>query len=162
MHFAHVNDLVLMLNQINRLPINCKSHLCTVRLDERPLCARTRPSVRSGIGPDSGTRCFSCREIKTVACFERRRSRRPCERRFPGATLTPFHLRPANFRTDPRRSRTKRCENEPARPADGCAESRHPIPWRASDEASYVTGSVLMCGRRRPIGAVKQWPSYPR
>jgi hypothetical protein len=36
-----VNQMALRSNEINALHINCKSHLCSVRLGERPLCARS-------------------------------------------------------------------------------------------------------------------------
>jgi meso-butanediol dehydrogenase/(S,S)-butanediol dehydrogenase/diacetyl reductase len=63
----------------------------------------------------------------------------------PGATLTPFHLRRAASA-----GRTQRDLEEDARRecllgrwADP-SEVAYPILWLASDEASYVTGSVLM------------------
>ena len=46
------------------------------------------------------------------------------------------------FRKDPRRCRTKRREKLVLR--TDARKSRYPILWRTSDEASYVTGSVLM------------------
>ena len=58
--------------------------------------------------------------------------------------MTPFHLRPANLQ-----DRLAKISNEGARK---CAAGRradarevaYPIPWLASDEASYVNGSVVM------------------
>ena len=63
----------------------------------------------------------------------------------PGATLTPFHLRRAQAS-----GRTRQDLDEEA--AEGCLMGRwadprevaYPILWLASDEASYITGSVLM------------------
>ena len=63
----------------------------------------------------------------------------------PGGTLTPFHLRRAKSagqtREDLERSGAKMCLL--GRWADA-REVAYPILWLASDEASYVTGSVLM------------------
>jgi NAD(P)-dependent dehydrogenase (short-subunit alcohol dehydrogenase family) len=63
----------------------------------------------------------------------------------PGLTLTPFHLRRAQSA-----GRTRQDLDHEA--AEGCllgrwADARevaYPILWLASDEASYITGSVLM------------------
>jgi len=63
----------------------------------------------------------------------------------PGLTLTPFHLRRAKAagrtRQDLDREATEGCLL--GRWADP-REVAYPILWLASDEASYVTGSVLM------------------
>jgi 2-hydroxycyclohexanecarboxyl-CoA dehydrogenase len=63
----------------------------------------------------------------------------------PGLTLTPFHLRRAEAagqtRQDLDRVATEECLL--GRWADP-REIAYPILWLASDEASYVTGSVLM------------------
>lgn len=63
----------------------------------------------------------------------------------PGGTLTPFHLRRAKSagqtREDLERGGAKMCLL--GRWADA-REVAYPILWLASDEASYVTGSVLM------------------
>lgn len=63
----------------------------------------------------------------------------------PGATLTPFHLRRAaaagENRDDLARKAATMCLL--GRWADA-REAAWPILWLASDEASYVTGSVLM------------------
>jgi 2-hydroxycyclohexanecarboxyl-CoA dehydrogenase len=63
----------------------------------------------------------------------------------PGLTLTPFHLRRAKVagrtREDLDREATEGCLL--GRWADP-REVAYPILWLASDEASYVTGSVLM------------------
>lgn len=63
----------------------------------------------------------------------------------PGATLTPFHLRRAAAagRTQRDLEQDAREECLLARWADP-REVAFPILWLASDEASYVTGSVLM------------------
>jgi len=63
----------------------------------------------------------------------------------PGLTLTPFHLRRAQAA-----GRTRGDLDHEA--AQGCLLGRwadprevaYPILWLASDEASYITGSVLM------------------
>ena len=63
----------------------------------------------------------------------------------PGATLTPFHLRRAQAA-----GRTRQDLDHEA--VEGCLLGRwadprevaYPILWLASDEASYITGSVLM------------------
>jgi 2-hydroxycyclohexanecarboxyl-CoA dehydrogenase len=63
----------------------------------------------------------------------------------PGLTLTPFHLRRAQSA-----GRTRQDLDHEA--AEGCLLGRwanarevaYPILWLASDEASYITGSVLM------------------
>jgi NAD(P)-dependent dehydrogenase (short-subunit alcohol dehydrogenase family) len=63
----------------------------------------------------------------------------------PGLTLTPFHLRRAQAA-----GRTRQDLDREA--AEGCVLGRgadprevaYPILWLASDEASYITGSVLM------------------
>jgi NAD(P)-dependent dehydrogenase (short-subunit alcohol dehydrogenase family) len=63
----------------------------------------------------------------------------------PGLTLTPFHLRRAAAA-----GRTR--DDLDAEAAGGCLAARwaepreaaYPILWLASDEASYVTASVVM------------------
>ena len=63
----------------------------------------------------------------------------------PGATLTPFHLRRAaaagRTRQDLEADAARECLL--GRWADP-REVAYPILWLASDEASYVTGTVLM------------------
>jgi NAD(P)-dependent dehydrogenase (short-subunit alcohol dehydrogenase family) len=63
----------------------------------------------------------------------------------PGATLTPFHLRRAQAAGHTRQDLDREA-------AEGCLLGRwadprevaYPILWLASDEASYITGSILM------------------
>jgi 2-hydroxycyclohexanecarboxyl-CoA dehydrogenase len=96
---------------------------------------------RAGMGQYDVTKAGIVSMTKTLAFEEARhgvRANAVC----PGATLTPFHLRRAAAA-----GRTIDRETE-----DGCLLGRwadprevaFPILWLASDEASYVTGSVLM------------------
>jgi 2-hydroxycyclohexanecarboxyl-CoA dehydrogenase len=99
---------------------------------------------RGGTGQYDATKAAIISMTKTLAFEEVQhgiRANAVC----PGATLTPFHRRrfAAAGRTEADLEREGR---------DGCllgrwAEPReiaYPILWLASDEASYVTGSVLM------------------
>jgi NAD(P)-dependent dehydrogenase (short-subunit alcohol dehydrogenase family) len=80
---------------------------------------------------------------------------------FPGGTLTPFHLRPANLQDRLAKISNEGARNVPlGRPADA-REVAYPILWLASDEASYVNGSVLMV-YGGPFTKVRQWPAYQR
>src|ERR1700692_4645852 len=129
---------------------------------ERPLCARTGPSVRvrlwtqlrhamllvPGHENSSALQATAKQGVRANAVF-------------PGGTLTRLHLDRQIFRTDSRRYRTNGRENVPARPMGGCAESR------LSDSVARLRRSVLRnrfgtYGRRRPVGEVRQWPSYQR
>jgi meso-butanediol dehydrogenase/(S,S)-butanediol dehydrogenase/diacetyl reductase len=64
---------------------------------------------------------------------------------FPGGTLTPFHLRPANLQDRPAKisnEEARKCACSACRRMRG--EVAYPILWRASGQVFYVTGSVLM------------------
>jgi NAD(P)-dependent dehydrogenase (short-subunit alcohol dehydrogenase family) len=96
---------------------------------------------RAGMGQYDVTKAGIVSMTKTLA-FEEARHGVRVNAVCPGATLTPFHLRRAAAA-----GRTIDRETE-----DGCLLGRwadprevaFPILWLASDEASYVTGSVLM------------------
>jgi 2-hydroxycyclohexanecarboxyl-CoA dehydrogenase len=96
---------------------------------------------RAGMGQYDVTKAGIVSMTKTLA-FEEARHGVRVNAVCPGATLTPFHQRRAAVA-----GRTIDRETE-----DGCLLGRwadprevaFPILWLASDEASYVTGSVLM------------------
>jgi len=96
---------------------------------------------RAGMGQYDVTKAGIVSMTKTLA-FEEARHGVRVNAVCPGATLTPFHQRRAAAA-----GRTIDRETE-----DGCLLGRwadprevaFPILWLASDEASYVTGSVLM------------------
>lgn len=99
---------------------------------------------RSGMGQYDVTKAGIISMTRTLAFEEAAhgiRANAVC----PGLTLTPFHVRRAR-----EAGRTRKDLDEEA--AGGCilrrwAEPRemaYPILWLASDEASYVTGAVLM------------------
>ncbi|MEA2877865.1 MAG: hypothetical protein QOF14_3061 [Hyphomicrobiales bacterium] len=96
---------------------------------------------RAGMGQYDVTKAGIVSMTKTLA-FEEARHGVRVNAICPGATLTPFHLRRAAAA-----GRMIDRETE-----DGCLLGRwadprevaYPILWLASDEASYVTGSVLM------------------
>jgi NAD(P)-dependent dehydrogenase (short-subunit alcohol dehydrogenase family) len=98
-------------------------------------------NARAGMGQYDVTKAGIVSMTKTLA-FEEAKHGIRVNAVCPGATLTPFHLRraaAAGHTIDPAAE-------------DGCllgrwADAREvafPILWLASDEASYVTGSVLM------------------
>jgi 2-hydroxycyclohexanecarboxyl-CoA dehydrogenase len=99
---------------------------------------------RGGTGQYDATKAAIISMTKTLA-FEEVRHGVRVNAVCPGATLTPFHRR--------RFAAAGRSEEDIEREGrEGCllgrwAEPRevaYPILWLASDEASYVTGSVLM------------------
>jgi len=96
---------------------------------------------RAGMGQYDVTKAGIVSMTKTLA-FEEAKHGVRVNAVCPGATLTPFHLR--------RAAAAGRTIDRDAE--DGCLLGRwadprevaFPILWLASDEASYVTGSVLM------------------
>ena len=99
---------------------------------------------RAGMGQYDVTKAGIVSLTKTLA-FEEAKHRIRVNAVCPGATLTPFHLRRAasagQTREDLERAGATMCLL--GRWADA-REVAWPILWLASDEASYVTGSVLM------------------
>jgi NAD(P)-dependent dehydrogenase (short-subunit alcohol dehydrogenase family) len=99
---------------------------------------------RAGMGQYDVTKAGIVSLTKTLA-FEEARHGIRVNAVCPGGTLTPFHLRRARSagqtREDLERAGEKMCLL--GRWADA-REVAYPILWLASDEASYVTGSVLM------------------
>ena len=99
---------------------------------------------RAGMGQYDVTKAGIISLTKTLA-FEEARHGIRVNAVCPGATLTPFHLRRAaaagESRDDLERKAASMCLL--GRWADA-REVAWPILWLASDEASYVTGSVLM------------------
>jgi 2-hydroxycyclohexanecarboxyl-CoA dehydrogenase len=99
---------------------------------------------RAGMGQYDVTKAGIVSLTKTLA-FEEARHGIRVNAVCPGATLTPFHLRRARSagqtREDLERAGETMCLL--GRWADA-REVAYPILWLASDEASYVTGSVLM------------------
>ena len=99
---------------------------------------------RAGMGQYDVTKAGIVSMTKTLA-FEEAKHGVRVNAVCPGATLTPFHLRRAAAA-----GRTQRdldadaARRVPARPLGRPREVAFPILWLASDEASYVTGSVLM------------------
>jgi 2-hydroxycyclohexanecarboxyl-CoA dehydrogenase len=99
---------------------------------------------RAGMGQYDVTKAGIVSLTKTLA-FEEAKHGVRVNAVCPGGTLTPFHLRRAKSAGQTR-------EDLERRAADMCllgrwADARevaYPILWLASDEASYVTGSVLM------------------
>jgi NAD(P)-dependent dehydrogenase (short-subunit alcohol dehydrogenase family) len=99
---------------------------------------------RAGMGQYDVTKAGIVSLTQTLA-FEEARHGVRVNAVCPGATLTPFHLRRAQAA-----GRTRQDLDEEA--AEGCLMGRwadpreiaYPILWLASDEASYITGSVLM------------------
>ena len=99
---------------------------------------------RAGMGQYDVTKAGIVSLTKTLA-FEEAKHGIRVNAVCPGATLTPFHLRRAKSagqtRDDLERGAAQMCL------LGRWAEARevaYPILWLASDEASYVTGSVLM------------------
>jgi 2-hydroxycyclohexanecarboxyl-CoA dehydrogenase len=99
---------------------------------------------RAGMGQYDVTKAGIVSLTRTLA-FEEARHGIRVNAVCPGGTLTPFHLRRARSagqtREDLERAGEKMCLL--GRWADA-REVAYPILWLASDEASYVTGSVLM------------------
>jgi NAD(P)-dependent dehydrogenase (short-subunit alcohol dehydrogenase family) len=137
------------------LAINLLSYAAFIRAAIGDLRASGRGSIvnissthavnpRAGMGQYDVTKAGIVSLTKTLA-FEEARHGIRVNAVCPGATLTPFHLR--------RAAAAGRTERDIAQEAiEGCllerwADAREvafPILWLASDEASYVTGSVLM------------------
>jgi NAD(P)-dependent dehydrogenase (short-subunit alcohol dehydrogenase family) len=137
------------------LAVNLLSYAAFIRAAIGDLRASGRGSIvnissthavnpRAGMGQYDVTKAGIVSLTKTLA-FEEARHGIRVNAVCPGATLTPFHLR--------RAAAAGRTERDIAQEAiEGClmarwAEPREialPILWLASDEASYVTGSVLM------------------
>jgi 2-hydroxycyclohexanecarboxyl-CoA dehydrogenase len=63
---------------------------------------------------------------------------------FPGGTLTPFRLRAVDFQDRLAKISNEGRQNVPLGRRADAWEVAYPILWFASDEASYVSGSVLM------------------
>jgi 2-hydroxycyclohexanecarboxyl-CoA dehydrogenase len=101
-------------------------------------------NARAGMGQYDVTKAGIVSMTKTLA-FEEARHGVRVNAVCPGATLTPFHLRRAaaagRTRADLEKQAADECLME--RWADP-REVAYPILWLASDEASYITGSVLM------------------
>ena len=101
-------------------------------------------NARAGMGQYDVTKAGIVSMTKTLA-FEEAKHGVRVNAICPGATLTPFHLRRAaaagRSREELERQAADECLME--RWADP-REVAYPILWLASDEASYVTGSVLM------------------
>jgi 2-hydroxycyclohexanecarboxyl-CoA dehydrogenase len=99
---------------------------------------------RAGMGQYDVTKAGIISLTRTLA-FEEARHGVRVNAVCPGLTLTPFHLRRAEAD-----GRTR--EDLDREAAEGCLMGRwadarevaYPILWLASEEASYVTGSVLM------------------
>jgi NAD(P)-dependent dehydrogenase (short-subunit alcohol dehydrogenase family) len=135
--------------------INLLSYAYLIRESLEQLRASGRGSIinvasthavnpRAGMGQYDVTKAGIVSLTKTLA-FEEARHRIRVNAVCPGGTLTPFHLRRARSagqtRHDLERAGEKMCLL--GRWADA-REVAYPILWLASDEASYVTGSVLM------------------
>lgn len=99
---------------------------------------------RAGMGQYDVTKAGIVSMTKTLA-FEEAKHGIRVNAVCPGATLTPFHLRRAAAAGRTQRELEADAANECllGRWADA-REVAFPILWLASDEASYVTGSVLM------------------
>jgi 2-hydroxycyclohexanecarboxyl-CoA dehydrogenase len=101
-------------------------------------------NARAGMGQYDVTKAGIVSMTKTLA-FEETKYGVRVNAVCPGATLTPFHLRRAaaagRTRADLEKQAADECLME--RWADP-REVAYPILWLASDEASYITGSVLM------------------
>ena len=137
------------------IKVNLLSYAFFIRASLAALRASGRGSIvnvasthavnpRAGMGQYDVTKAGIVSLTKTLAFEEAKhgiRANAVC----PGATLTPFHLRRAQSAGQTRdnldRAATTMCLL--GRWADA-REVAWPILWLASDEASYVTGSVLM------------------
>ena len=99
---------------------------------------------RAGMGQYDVTKAGIVSLTKTLA-FEEARHRIRVNAVCPGATLTPFHLRRAKAAGETREQVERKAATTCllGRWADA-REVAYPMLWLASDEASYVTGSVLM------------------
>lgn len=137
------------------IKVNLLSYAYLIRESVAQLRASGRGSIvnvasthavnpRAGMGQYDVTKAGIVSLTKTLA-FEEARHGIRVNAVCPGATLTPFHLRRAKSagrtRQDLERDGAKMCLL--GRWADA-REVAYPILWLASDEASYVTGSVLM------------------
>lgn len=137
------------------IQVNLLSYAYLIRESLEPLRASGRGSIvnvasthavnpRAGMGQYDVTKAGIISLTKTLA-FEEASHGIRVNAVCPGATLTPFHLRRAKAagqtREDLERGAEKMCLL--GRWADA-REVAYPILWLASDEASYVTGSVLM------------------
>ena len=101
-------------------------------------------NARAGMGQYDVTKAGIVSLTKTLA-FEEAKHGVRVNAVCPGATLTPFHLRRAAAAGRTQRELEQDAKNEclMERWADP-REVAFPILWLASDEASYITGSVLM------------------
>ncbi len=101
-------------------------------------------NARAGMGQYDVTKAGIVSMTRTLA-FEEAKHGVRVNAVCPGATLTPFHLRRAAAAGRSREELERQAADECllARWADP-REVAYPILWLASDEASYVTGSVLM------------------
>lgn len=137
------------------LAVNLLSYAAFIRAAIGDLRARGRGSIvnissthavnpRAGMGQYDVTKAGIVSLTKTLA-FEEARHGVRVNAVCPGATLTPFHLRraAASGRTRGELEQDAARECLLGRWADP-REVAWPILWLASDEASYVTGSVLM------------------
>ena len=137
------------------IKVNLLSYAYLIRESLAPLRASGRGSIvnvasthavnpRAGMGQYDVTKAGIISLTKTLA-FEEAKHGIRVNAVCPGATLTPFHLRRAKSagqtREDLERGAAKM--SLLGRWADA-REVAYPILWLASDEASYVTGSVLM------------------
>lgn len=101
-------------------------------------------NARAGMGQYDVTKAGIVSMTRTLA-FEEAKHGVRINAVCPGATLTPFHLRRAAAAGRTREELERQAADECllARWADPC-EIAFPILWLASNEASYVTGAVLM------------------
>jgi NAD(P)-dependent dehydrogenase (short-subunit alcohol dehydrogenase family) len=137
------------------LKVNLLSYAYLIRESLAQLRASGRGSIinvasthavnpRAGMGQYDVTKAGIISLTKTLA-FEEAKHGIRVNAVCPGGTLTPFHLRRARSagrtREDLERDGTQMCLL--GRWANA-REIAHPLLWLASDEASYITGSVLM------------------
>ena len=137
------------------IKVNLLSYAYLIRESLEPLRACRRGSIinvasthavnpRAGMGQYDVTKAGIISLTKTLAFEEAKhgiRANAVC----PGATLTPFHLRRAKSAGRTREDLEQGVAQTSllGRWADS-REVAYPILWLASDEASFVTGSVLM------------------